>query len=334
MKGYLTMTVQDAAQTEQAETLTLIYRNMVRTRALDDMLIDLTAQRRLNMSWHSGRGQEALCALYSQLRPDDFCGYTHRGCYVWVCKGIDMGQVIAEQQGKVGGTSKGKGGTHISGWKQGVFGRSGMQGGHFAIYTGAAEVSKMLGNDRVAVCSFGDGAATSGNLHESAAHAAARKLPVIYACENNGFNMSVRLDAYWAQPDIAKLAIGWGMPYSIVDGNDAVAVAAAAREAIDRARGGGGPTFLEMKTYRVRGHQENDRELSGYRTREEVQEWVHKEPVDRLRRYLLDLEILTAGQVEAIEAAAQQEVAGGVEYAEASPLPQPEDAFTDLYVEA
>jgi acetoin:2,6-dichlorophenolindophenol oxidoreductase subunit alpha len=285
------------------------------------------------MSWHSGHGQEGLCAVYSLLRPDDFCGFTHRGCYVWVCKGIDMGQIIAEQQGKATGTSKGKGGTHISGWKVGVLGRSGMQGGHYALFTGAAEATKMLGSDRVAVCSFGDGAATSGNLHEAAAHAAVRKLPVIYVCENNGFNMSVRAEAAWAQPDIAKLAIGYGMPFSIVDGNDAIAVAKVAQEAIERARTGGGPTFLELKTYRVRGHQENDKELSGYRTRAEVEAWLDKDPIDRLRNFLLDMEILSTSSAEEIESEAVLEVTRAVEFADQSPLPDPEDAWSDLYAE-
>jgi pyruvate dehydrogenase E1 component alpha subunit len=314
--------------------LTRIYRDMVRSRALDTKLCELTARKKLVLNWHSGEGQEGLCAAYSQLRADDVCGYTHRGCYVWVSKGLDLAPVVAELSGKAGGTSKGKGGSHVSAWKQGVYGRSGMQGGHFALYTGSAEAAKILGSDRVAVCSFGDGCATSGNLHEAAAHAAVRKLAVIYLCENNGFNMSVRTDAYWAQPDIAKLAIGYGMPYSVVDGNDAIALAEAAHEAIARARSGGGPTFIEAKTYRVRGHQENDRELSGYRTRAEVDSWRPKDPVKRLRSVLLEMNVLTPGDVEGFEADAAAEIQRAADFAERSPLPDAKDAWTGVYAHA
>ncbi len=316
------------------ETLTRIYRNMVRSRALDTKLVELTARKKLIMTWHSGHGQEGLCAAYSQLRSDDVCGYTHRGCYVWVCKGLDLGPVVAELAGKATGTSKGRGGSHVSGWKQGVYGRSGMQGGHFALYTGSAEAAKVLGSDRVAVCSFGDGCATSGNLHEAAAHAAVRKLAVIFFCENNGFNMSVRADAMWAQPDVAKLAIGYGMPYAIVDGNDAIALAEATHEAIARARSGGGPTFIEAKTYRMRGHQENDRELSGYRTRAEVESWRPKDPVNRLRSQLLEMKLLTTSDVKEFETDATQEVQRAADFAEQSPAPDPKDAFSGVYATA
>ena len=327
------MTSSQAPSTVSSEKLTRIYRDMVRSRALDTKLRELSGLKKLVLQWHSGEGQEGLCATYSQLRADDACGYTHRGCYVWVCKGIDMGQAIAELSGKATGTSKGKGGTHIAGWKQGVYGRSGMQGGHFALYTGSAEAAKVMGSDRVAVCSFGDACATSGNLHEAAAHAAVRKLAVIFQCENNGFGMSVRADACWAQPDIAKLAIGYGMPYSVVDGNDAIAVAEAAQEAIARGRSGGGPTFIELKTYRVRGHMENDRELSGYRTRAEVESWLPKDPINRLQKVLLETKVLTSEAVKQIGAEASLEVERAAEFAEQSPRPDPKDAWSDVYAE-
>ena len=328
------MTSSQAPSAVLLEMLTRIYRDMVRSRALDTKLCELSGSKKLIMNWHSGEGQEALCATYSQLRADDFCGFTHRGCYVWVCRGVDLGPVVAELAGKATGTSKGKGGSHVAAWKHGVFGRSGMQGGHFALYTGAAEAAKAMGSDCVAVCSFGDGCATSGNLHEAAAHAAVRKLPVIFQCENNGFGMSVRAEACWAQPDIAKLAIGYGMPYSIIDGNDVVALAQAAQEAITRARSGGGPTFIELKTYRMRGHQEADRELSGYRTREEVESWRPKDPVNRVRNTLLETKVLTPGDVQQIDAEAAQEAQQAAEFAEQSPAPDPKDAWSDVYVEA
>jgi TPP-dependent pyruvate/acetoin dehydrogenase alpha subunit len=323
-----------SSQAPSAEMLTRIYRDMVRSRTLDTKLRELSARKKLVLNWHSGEGQEGLCATYSQLRADDACGYTHRGCYVWVCRGVDLGPVVAELAGKATGTSKGKGGSHVAAWKHGVYGRSGMQGGHFPVYTGSAEAAKMLGSDRVAVCSFGDGCATSGNLHEAAAHAAVRKLAVIFQCENNGFNMSVRAEASWAQPDIAKLAIGYGMPYSIIDANDVMGLAQAAQAAIARARSGGGPTFLELKTYRMHGHQENDRELSGYRTRAEVESWLPKDPINRMRNTLLEMKVLTPGDVQRIDAEAAEEIQRAADFAEQSPLPDPKDAWTDVYVGA
>ncbi|MFH0726422.1 MAG: hypothetical protein V2B19_08765, partial [Pseudomonadota bacterium] len=129
--GIEPMPLSQTPSAVSSEMLTRIYRDMVRSRALDTKLRELSARKKLAFHWHSGEGQEGLCATYSQLRADDVCGYTHRGCYVWVSKGIDLGPVVAELAGKATGTSKGKGGTHIAAWKQGVYGRSGMQGGHF-----------------------------------------------------------------------------------------------------------------------------------------------------------------------------------------------------------
>ncbi|MFQ5860983.1 MAG: thiamine pyrophosphate-dependent dehydrogenase E1 component subunit alpha, partial [Dehalococcoidia bacterium] len=223
------------------ETLVKIYRDMVRTRALDEKLIELYHGKKLIVSWHSGMGQEGLCAVYSQLHSDDYCGYTHRGCYVWVCKGMSMREILAEFAGKITGCAKGKGGTHIVSMKLGIFGRSGMQGGHFPLLTGAAKAIKLRGSDQIAVCSFGEGAATSGLMHEALNQAAIWRLPVLYLCEANNFSESSRLEEVWAQPDIAKMAFPYNMASATVDGNDAIAVAEAAQEAIAHARSGKGP---------------------------------------------------------------------------------------------
>lgn len=313
------------------ELLAKVYRDMVRSRLLDEKFVELLYAGKLATGWHSGRGEEALCAVYSQLRQDDYCGYTHRGCYAWVAKGIPMRQVVAEFCGKYTGTSKGKGGTHISDMEHGVFGRSGMQGGHFALMTGAAMAIQFRGSDQVAVCSFGEGCATSGLLHESMNFAALSKLPVIYLCETNNFMESERLEQIWSQPDVAKMGLAYNMPFTIVRDNDSIALAEAGAEAISRARSGEGPTIVELKTYRIRGHAEREPEGLGYRTPEEIAAWVRKDPIEQLGAYLLDKNALSQEALADIKREAQAEVEDAVRFAEESPAPPIEEAFKDIY---
>ena len=153
---------------------------------------------------------------------------------------------------------QGKGGRNIVSMKLGILGRSGMQGGHFALFAGAAKSVQMRGGGQAAICSFGEGAATSGLLHESLNQAAIWKLPLIYQCEVNHFQGALRTEFVWAQPDLSKMAIPYNIPSAIVDGNDAIAVAEAAQLALNHARSGQGPYFLELKTYRMRGQTENE----------------------------------------------------------------------------
>lgn len=310
--------------------LAKIYRDMVRSRLLDEKMVEY-AQAGKMVAVHSGIGQEALCGVYSQLRPDDYCGYTHRGCYVWVCKGITMREIVAEKLKKYTGCAKGKGDTHIVSMKLGVLGRSGMQGGHFPLFAGAAKSIKLRGGDQIAVCSFGEGCATSGLLHEALNQVALHKLPVVYVCETNHFMESLRTEWVWAQTDLSKMAIPYNIPATIVDGNDAIAVAEAAQQAIAHTRGGQGPYFLELKTFRIRGHHENEPEGLGYRTRDEVESWKQKDPIPRMRNTLIDWGVLTAKDADRIQAEAKAEVEDAVQFAEASPEPPDEELYTGVY---
>lgn len=313
------------------DVLVRVHRDMVRARHLDEALIALYHEGELQANWHSGWGEEALCAVYSQLRQDDYCGYTHRGCYAWVSKDIPMGAVLAEFTGKATGTSKGKGGTHIADLERGVFGRSAMQGGHFPLMTGAAITIQQRGSDQVAVCSFGEGAGTSGLLHEAMNFAGVWKLPVVFLCENNTCSETERLEQIWAQPDIAKMGLAYDIPYAIAGDNDAIALAEAAADAIERARSGGGPTVLELKTFRMRSHFEQEPPDFPDRSAEEIAAWAEKDPIDQMRAALLDRGAITQADIDRVEADAAEEVAGALRFAEDSPLPAPEEAFTDIY---
>jgi pyruvate dehydrogenase E1 component alpha subunit len=317
------------------ETLLKIYRDMVRCKVFEEKHVELLQQGKTIVGWHWARGEEGLCAIYSQLRPDDFCGYTHRVFYPWLCKGIPTRAIFAESMGKVTGTSKGKGGTHISGMDVGIFGRSGMQGGHFPIYTGAAIAAQLRGSDQVSVVTAGDGCSTSGLLHEACNHAAVWDLPVIFVCDNNQYMQSVGMDLSWGQPDISKIADAYGMPSEIVDGGDPLAVAEAARVAIERARSGGGPTFLEVKLIRWGPHYANEPDGLGYRDFTAIQEArEHDDPIINLENTLKDWGILTQADVDRVQREAVEEMDDAIRFAEESPSPTIEEAYTDIAIYA
>ena len=308
-----------------------IYEDMVRSRCLDQALIDLSAEGRLHASWHSGYGQEAVCAVYSQLGMDDYAGYTHRGAYAWVAKGIPMGEVLAEFMGKATGTAKGKGGTHIASLERGVLGRSAMQGGHFPLMAGAGIAIQQRQSDQVAVCAFGEGAATSGNLHEALNFSSVWKLPVIFLCENNTMSETERLGEIWGQPDLAKMGVPYDIPYAIAHDNDAIALAEAGAEAIERARTGGGPTVLELKTFRIRAHFEADPPDFPDRPMDEIQAWSKKDPIEKMRSKLLEQGVLTTEMVAVVQSSAEKELREGLRFAEESPPASADEAFTDIY---
>lgn len=246
-------------------------------------------------------------------------------------KSLSMRQVAAEFFGKFTGTSKGKGGNHIADMSRGVFGRSGMQGGHFPLLTGAAMAIQLRGSDQVSVCTFGEGAATSGLLHEALNSAGVWQLPVIYFCETNHYSETERTEDIWAQPDIAKVGLSYDIPYAIVGDNDVVRLAEAAADAIARARAGQGPSLVELKTMRMRGHTETEPPDAHYRPPGELASWQEKDPIPSMERYLGRRGLLTPEQVSRIRQEADSEVADAVRFAEESPVPPPDEAYTDVY---
>ena len=307
-----------------------IYRNMIRQRALDYHLVKGAKSGKMPPGWHSGLGQDAITAPVALLCPDDFATYTHRGAYVWIARGMNMKELLAEFYGKATGCAGGYGGTHIAKPSLGIFGRSGMQGGHFPLAVGMGITAQMKGKGQVAIMFFGDGAGTRGPLHEAFNFASVWTLPIIWMCENNGLSMSVKLEKTWAVKQISRIAENYNMPGKTVDGNDVVAVAEASKKLIERARRGEGPALLEMMTYRWRGHMEGD-PMWGYRTREEVKEWQQKDPVPRFEKVLLEKRLLTPEDMERIKREADVEVAEAQKFADESPDPNPSEILTKVY---
>ena len=306
-----------------------IYRDMVRQRALDYQLIKGARSGKMPPGWHSGLGEDAIVAPVALLGKDDYVTYTHRGAYVWIARGMLMKELVAEFYGKATGCCSGYGGTHIAKPSLGIFGRSGMQGGHFPLAVGMGITAQMKGKGQVVMMFFGDGSGTRGTLHEAFNFSSVWKLPIVWMCENNGFSMSVKQEKTWAIKHIAKIAENYAMPGKTVDGNDVISVAEAAGEFIDRARRGEGPALLEMITYRWRGHMEG--EPMTYRTREEVQEWQKKDPMPRFEKVLLDKGLLTQEDILRIQKEADDEVAEAQNFADESPDANPEEVSTKIY---
>ena len=324
------MAPKEVSSVLSKEQLLRIYRDMVRTRILDEQMIKNANSGVIPPGWHSGLGEEVIVGPVSLLRKDDYVTYTHRGAYVWIAKGISMKDIIAEFYAKATGSAFGKGGTHIVKPTVGIFGRYGEQGGHFPLAAGMAIAAQLRGEGQVSMMFFGDGCGCRGPLHEAMNNASVWKLPVIWVCENNGQSMSVRSDRTWAIKDISQIAASYAMPgKTIYDGNDTVAVTEAAKEMIDRARNGGGPSLLEIKTFRWRGHNEGDAQR--YRTRQEIAEGMKNDCVKRFEAQLMDAGLLRSGDVEQIMSAATVEVAEAQKFAEESPDPKASDAFTTVY---
>jgi pyruvate dehydrogenase E1 component alpha subunit len=271
-----------------------------------------------------------VCA---NLRRDDYMTSTHRGHGNCLAKGADPKRMMAELLGRKTGYCKGKGGSmHIADFDGGNLGANGIVGGGFPIATGAGIGIQNRGTDQVVVCFFGDGAANQGTFHESLNLAALWKLPVLYVCENNQYALSTPLRESVGLPELSERARGYGIPGARVDGNDVLAVHAAAAEAVRRARAGEGPTLLDCLTYRFFGHFTGDKGHGiTYRTKQEMEEWRNRCPIARLRRHLLGAAMATDAQLEKIETQAQALIAAAAQYGLDSPWPSPEEALEDVF---
>ncbi|MCP4228023.1 MAG: thiamine pyrophosphate-dependent dehydrogenase E1 component subunit alpha [Actinomycetia bacterium] len=305
-----------------------LYTAMVRSRAFEEVANALTADGQIPGSWLSGIGQEGTLGVVDQLRDDDYLTYSHRGAYCFIGRGSDPKRLLAELCGKRTGYSKGKGGRHIADMEHGIFGKSGTIGGHAPIAVGAATAIQIRRGDQVVVSLFGEGTSNRGTTHASMNTAAVWGLPVVWVCENNAYAGNVPASAYNATHDIADMAAGYAMPAEVVDGNDVLAVREAAHQAIARARAGDGPTLLELKTYRIRPFGESGTDL---RDPQEIADWKERDPIDRLRRTLVDTGVLSEEAATSIAEAADGEMEEARAFAESSPFPDAAEAFEDLY---
>jgi 2-oxoisovalerate dehydrogenase E1 component len=315
--------------TEQALWL---LREMLRIRRVEEALARSYAQGLIPGACHTYVGQEAIAVgVCAHLRPDDVVFSTHRGHGHALAKGAPAREVMAELFGKATGVSKGRGGSmHLFVPEVGLMGTTGIVGPNILQATGAGYSFQLMKTDQVSVAFFGDGAMNNGAFHEGVNMAAIWGLPVVYVCENNQFATEVPFDYATRNTDVAERVRSYGIPGIAVDGNDVLAVTEAAHAAIERARSGGGPSLVEGKTYRTRPHAEGMRD-GGYRTMEEIESWKSRDPITLLETRLLDREIATQAQIDAVRQEIEDVVAEGLEFAKSSPYPEPDTAALHIY---
>ena len=313
------------------EKLLEMYRLMQLARRFDESVIDLYASGQIPGFMHLYIGEEAVAVgACAALAEGDTITSTHRGHGHCIAKGGDPRFMMAELFARANGYCRGKGGSmHIANLSLGILGANGIVGGGFPIANGAALTSQMRGTARVAVCFFGDGASNEGTFHEAANLAAVRKLPVVYVCENNGYAQTTPQREHQAIGDIVARAAAYGMPGAVADGMDALAVHAAVAAAVADARAGKGPSFVECKTYRYRGHWEGDPQP--YRTAAEIAEWKKRDCISTLGQRLVRECGVREEQLAHIREQVERQMAEAIAFARSSPPPQPEAVLTDVY---
>ena len=314
------------------EKLEFMYEQMVRIRNFEERVKDLFAAGEMPGFVHLYLGQEAIASgVCATLNDDDYITSTHRGHGHIIAKGGELSKMMAELYGKVTGYNKGKGGSmHIACPELGILGANGIVSCGIPIATGAALSAKYRNSGQVTVCFFGDGASNEGAFHESLNAASAFDLPIVYVCENNLYAVGTRQSKVRKIEDIADRAPSYSMPGVVVDGNDVVAVYEVAKESVERARAGEGPTLVECKTYRWRTHFEGEPDT--YRPPEEVAAWRAREPIAPFRKMLIDQKIFKQKDLDLIDEAVIEDLDQAVEFARNSPLPRPEDALQDFWV--
>jgi TPP-dependent pyruvate/acetoin dehydrogenase alpha subunit len=281
---------------------------------------------------HCYIGEEAVAVgVCGALERSDRIISTHRGHGHCIAKGADLNRMMAELYGRQTGYCKGKGGSmHIADFGIGMLGANGIVAGGISIVTGAGLAAQMEGKGGVAVSFFGDGASNAGPFHECLNIAATWKLPMLYVCENNMYAAQTAAAATHALSDVAARAAGYGIPGVVVDGNDVFAVHQAANAAVERARSGGGPTLIECKTYRWRGHTER-RGQPDPRDKAEIDAWQSKDPIALMVRRLREQGELDDAGLQAIEGEIMGALEAAAAFAEASPFPLPEQATDDVF---
>ena len=320
--------------TATKQEMLLWYRTMQLIRLCEEQLARCHQRGLIHGACHTYVGQEAIAAgVCAQLRAEDVLFSTHRGHGHALAKGLPPEQLIAELFGRESGCSRGRGGSmHLFAPEIGLMGTSGIVGPCILQAAGAGYSFKLLKTDQVAVAFFGDGAVNNGAFHEGLNMAGIWKLPVLFVCENNQFATEVPFSYSAGNPSVAQRGASYGMPGVEVDGNDIVAVARAAGEAVQRARGGGGPTLIECKTYRTRPHAEGMGDYT-YRTKEEVAGWRERCPIKRLRTSLVAERAATHPELDAIDAEIQAEITTATAAAEQAPQPEGATATRHVYGE-
>ena len=310
-----------------------IHRTMVRIRVFESRVEELFKAGRLPGFVHTYLGQEAIAAgVCAVLGRDDYITSTHRGHGHAIAKGIELGPIMAELYGKETGTCRGRGGSmHVADFSIGMLGANGIVGGGLGIAAGAALSARHRGTRQVAVAFFGDGGINKGTFHEALNFAATHRLGVVYVCENNQYAQFTSRLRTTSVDDLSVRAAAYGIPGRTVDGNDAAATYRATTEAVERARAGGGPTLLNMETYRMGGHYVGDAEV--YRDAAEVEERRRADPISRWESRLVAEAVMSEGQRSEAWDRATEDVSEAIRFAEESPLPAGDSALDAVFTE-
>lgn len=321
------------ASTLSSKELKELYRQMFLIRRFEEESARSYAQGKIGGFLHLYIGQEAVAVgANSAMRPDDYFVTTYRDHGVALARGMTSRACMAELYGKEAGCSKGFGGSmHMFDKEHNFLGGHGIVGAHVSLAIGPAFKAKYLGEDRVTMCFFGDGATNIGGFHEGISLAALWKLPIVFVCENNEYSMGTPLSRTAAEQDISKKAVGYGIPGEQIQGQDVLLVRERMQVAIDRARRGEGPSFIEVKTYRYRGHSMSD--PGKYRTPEELEERKKSDPLKVMRGHLDKAKVKQA-EIDAIDAAVEAEVADALTFADEAPPPTEELMHSLVYAPA
>ncbi len=315
------------------ETYLYWYEIMLLLRRFEEKAGQLYGMQKIRGFCHLYIGQEAVAAgIMTATREDDNMITAYRDHGLAIAKGISAKECMAELYGKATGCTKGKGGSmHFFSKEKRFFGGHGIVGGQIGLGAGIAFAEQYNGTDRATICLFGDGAARQGLLHEAFNMAVLWKLPVVFICENNFYAMGTSVERTSKVLDIYRIADAFDMPGDSVDGMSCEEVHKGIERAVRRAREGGGPTFLEIRTYRYKGHSMSD--PAKYRTKEEVEEFKEKDPIDQVLRVLKENKWATDEEIVAINNKVKQEVDESVQFAEESPWPDDSELYGDIYAD-
>ncbi|MDA8549316.1 thiamine pyrophosphate-dependent dehydrogenase E1 component subunit alpha [Aquiluna sp.] len=305
--------------------------SLLAIRFFEEAVDGLFARGLMHGTMHLSIGQEAVATgVCAALRKTDYITSTHRGHSHCIAKGADLTRMMAELLAKQTGYCRGRGGSmHIADVETGNLGANGIVAGGIPIAAGAALAQKMQGRDNVVVSFFGDGATNEGAFHEALNLAAVWDLPVVFVCENNKYGMSFSTTKSMKVEKISERAAAYGLPGVTVDGNDVDAVFEVAKEAVERARVGGGPTLIECLTYRHKGHSKSDKNL--YRTKEEIEFWKTKDPVGIFETRVIESGQLTAEEVEQLTQKVRDAVRLAIQEATQAPDSDPAELLSSVF---
>jgi len=310
-----------------------LYRRMVTIRRFEEVATQLLLDGKISAGLHTSIGQEAVAAgVCEGLRAQDLIVSNHRGHGHCIAKGVDLDEMMAELMGKASGTNRGRGGSmHIADPAKGVLGANGIVGGGIPIALGAAYACRVRDSNQVVACFFGDGAANEGSCHESMNIAALWRLPIVFVCEHNQYAEMTPQNVHSPVADLAVRAAGYDMPGVTIDGNDVLAVLSAIESAATRAREGQGPTFVECKTYRIRGHFEGDPQR--YKPEGEQDRWKERDPIQLFARHLAGVGAGEEDALSAIREDVEKSIRQAVAFAEAAPVPDAGEVIRHVYAE-